>query len=390
MPSLYAIASRFAGPGIGHTAFRAVSGLWDAGQLGRLVALGHEPTVVAEECIADVWFPPRRALWFLDDKRYYREKNRWFDRACRRHLGEAWDVVHLWNSQATGAARRVKESGRRLIIERASMHILTQTELLIDAYARHGIAYEPTYRETIERCVEEYELADLVLTPSPLSYRSFRDRGFPARKLVRLPFGADLARYQVRARPPERFRAVFVGQLGVRKGILTLLEAWRQARIDGELWLIGGEEPVIADRLRPWRNDATVKFLGFRSDVPELLRASSAFVFPSVEEGSALVTYEAMACGLPLVVTDEAGSIARDGQEARVVPAHDVAALAAALVWLAEHPDDAWRLGQAARRRVESYPWANYSRRIALVHRLVATGRDGEEIMADPSWAGDA
>ena len=380
MPSLYAIASRFAGPGIGQTAFRAATGLWEAGLLGRLVALGHEPTAVAEDRIVDVWFPPRRALWFLDDKRFYREKNRRFDRVCRRQLGPAWDVVHLWNSQATTTARRARALERRLIIDRASTHIVTQTRLLVDAYAREGVRYEPTYRETIERCVEEYALADLVLTPSPLSYQSFLDQGFDARRLVRCPFGADLARFTPREKPPARFRAVFVGQLGVRKGVLTLLEAWRRARLDGELWLIGGEEPVIAERLRGWWDDPSVRWLGIRADVPDLLRASSVFVFPSVEEGSALVTYEAMACGLPLIVTAEAGSVARDGVEARVVPAHDVDALAAALTRMAEHPDEAWRMGEAARRRVEAFPWSDYGRRIALVHRLLAEGKRATEI----------
>ena len=382
MPSLYAIASRFAGPGIGQTAYRAVAGLWEAGLLGRLVALGHNPTEVAHDRIVDVWFPPRRALWFLSDKRFYREKNRWFDRACRREINLAWEVTHLWNSQATGAARRARALDRRLIIDRASTHIVAQTRLLAEAYGRHGINYEPTYRETIERCVEEYELADIVLTPSELSHRSFLEQGFDRRRLVRCPFGAELNRFTPRQRPPERFRAVFVGQLGVRKGILSLLEAWRRAKLDGELWLVGGEEPLIADRLRPWCDEQSVRFLGFRADVPELLRASSVFVFPSAEEGSALVTYEAMACGLPLIVTAEAGAVARDGQEARIVPAHDVDALAAALTWMFEHPAEAWRMGEAARRRVEKFPWSNYGRRIALVHRMLAGGKSGEEIQA--------
>jgi glycosyltransferase involved in cell wall biosynthesis len=374
MSSFYAIASRLAGPGIGNTAHRGAIGLWRAGRLGRIVALGHNPTEITADRIIDVWFPPRRALWFLDDKRYYQLKNRRFDAVCRRTLPGDETVVHLWNSQATGAARLAKRLGKKLVIDRASTHIRTQTRLLVDAYAAVGIRYEPTYQETIERCVEEYELADLILTPSPRAVRSFAEEGVDLGKVVECPFGADLERFQPRERPPDRFRALFVGQLGVRKGILTLLEAWDRAQIDGDLLLVGGEEEAIGPRLARWRGRRDIQMLGFRNDVAELTRGASAFVFPSIEEGSALVTYEAMACGLPLIVTEEAGSVAREGMEASLVRPGDADGLAAALTRLAGDHAFAWEMGLAARRRVEQFPWSAYGERVAAAHRLLAAG----------------
>lgn len=380
MNSFYAIASLFAGPGIGTTAYRGAAGLWRAGLLSKLVALGHRPTEIAAEKIVDVRFPPRGALRFLNDKPFYWLKNRRFDQVCRREVTGDYDVVHLWNSQATGTARLARRRGYRLAIDRASTHIETQTELLIAAYDRFGIRYRPTYRETIARCAEEYELADVILTPSPCSYRSFLDRGVAESKLARCPFGADLDRYTPRERLPEKFRALFVGQLGIRKGIVTLLEAWDRAAPDGELWLVGGEEEAIGRRLDKWRGRADIRWLGFRSDVPELMRQASVFVFPSIEEGSALVTYEAMACGLPLVVTAESGAVARGGVEAIEVRPHDVDGLAAALSRLAENPAEVEQLGLAARRRVEQFPWTAYGDRVALAHQLLAAGKTGAEI----------
>lgn len=382
MTSLYAIASLLAGPGIGNTAHRAALGLWRAGLLRRIVALGHEATPIAAERIVDVRFVPRRALWFFEDKRYYRLKNRHFDRVCRQYIDRPHRVVHLWNSQATGAARLARRLGKRLVIDRASTHIRTQTRLLVEAYERAGLRYEPTYAETVARCVEEYELADIVLTPSPRSYESFAAEGCDMRRIVRCPFGIDLENNAPRVRPPERFRALFVGQLGVRKGILTLLAAWDRAGIDGELLLVGGEEPVIAPRLRPWRERRDVRFLGFRRDVPDLMRAASVFVFPTVEEGSALVTYEAMAAGLPLITTDEAGSVARADREALFVAPHDTDGLAAALTRAAERPEAMASLGLAARRRVEQFPWSAYGDRVALVHRMLAEDATTPEVKA--------
>ncbi|HPQ70244.1 MAG TPA: glycosyltransferase family 4 protein [bacterium] len=383
MGSLYAIASRFAAHGIGNTAARAVDGLWRAGMLDALIALGHEPTNVDERRIVDVRFPPRRAFFFWPEKRYYLAKNRHFDRRCLARIDGPHEVVHLWNSQATRSARAAKRLGKKLIIERASTHIVTQTRRLVDAYARLGIDYQPTYAETIERCREEYELADLVLTPSENSYRSFADEGFDMTRVVRCPFGIDLEKTTPRERAPEKFVALFVGQVGVRKGVFTLLAAWDKAQLDGELWLVGGEEEAVRAHFTPWRNRENIRFMGFRGDVPELMRRASAFVFPSLEEGSALVTYEAMACGLPSILTGEAGAVARDGQEALTIGAHDVDALAAALTRLKEDHDLAARLGLAARRRVEQFPWSAYGDRIATVHRLLADGADGPTIQQE-------
>lgn len=380
MGSFYSIASLFAGPGIGRTASHGALGLWRAGLLDTLVTLGHNPTEIAEERIVDIWFPRRRVFWFWPEKRYYLAKNRRFDKVCLRYISGSSQVVHLWNSQATQSARLARKLGKRLIIDRASTHISAQSDALVEAYKRHGIAYQPTYPETIERCLEEYELADVVLTPSPHSYQTFADQGFDLRKVVRCPFGVDLENFAPREEAPKRFRALFVGQLGVRKGIFTLLEAWRRANLDGELLLVGGEEEAVRAQLAPWKKQANIRFLGFRDDVPELMRNCSVFVFPSLEEGSALVTYEAMAAGLPLIVTGEAGSLARDGMEARFVKAHDVDGLAAALTEMAENPDLSWRMGRKARRRVEQYPWSEYGERVATVHRLLAQGRNAEII----------
>jgi glycosyltransferase involved in cell wall biosynthesis len=380
MSSFYAIASLLAGGGIGNTACHAALGLHRAGLLGRLVALGHRPVAIPDAKIADVRFLPRRALFFLDDKRFYNLKNRRFDVRCRRLLTDDFDPVHLWNSQATTTARQAVSAGRRLIIDRASTHIGTQTDLLVDAYRRQGIDHQPTFPETIDRCVEEYELADLVLTPSRASYQSFLDQSFAAAKLIRCPFGVDAGPPRPRPAPGSKFIALFVGQLGVRKGLPTLLEAWRRADLPGELWLVGGEEAAIASSLAPWRDRPGVRFLGYRNDVPDLMAQASAFVFPTIEEGSALVTYEAMAAGLPQVVTEVSGTVARDGAEALFVPPHDPDALAAALTRLAADPDLAARLGEAARRRVELFPWSAYGDRVALVHRMVAAGSSGLEI----------
>ena len=98
-----------------------------------------------------------------------------------------------------------------------------------------------------------------------------------------------------------------------------------------------------------------VRFLGVVDDVPRLLRAADAFVFPSVNEGLALSAVEAQASGTPLIISDIPGLMeACDGGHTAVVtPRRDPAALADALEALADDPARRARMGAEGRAYVE-------------------------------------
>lgn len=371
---LYAIAADFGGPGIGNTAYRAATGLARAGMLGCVACLSARPTEIDDAIVARFPFAPDGFRRLVGDKLYYEAKNRWFDARLRGLLKEEGDrirSIHAWNSQATDSLRLARDRGLRVVVERASSHIHTQTRILRDAYARLGIRYEPTGPRVIERCLRDYERADIVTVPSPFAYRSFVENGFPESRLALLPFGADIRPDTPQADPARRdpFTVLFVGQVGVRKGVLDVLAAWDRLRLpDARLVLVGGEEPVARRLFDPWRGRANVVFAGFSDRVSEHMAAAQVFVFPSLEEGSALVTYEAMAHGLPMIVTEQAGSVAGADASALFVPAADPDAVARALKRLYDDPDAASVLGTAARRRVEGFTWDDYGRRVAALH----------------------
>jgi glycosyltransferase involved in cell wall biosynthesis len=98
-----------------------------------------------------------------------------------------------------------------------------------------------------------------------------------------------------------------------------------------------------------------VRFLGVRSDVPDVLQAADIFALLSVSEAASLTLLEALASRLPAVVTAVGGNpeIVRDGREGLLVPRGDAAAAASALLRLLDDPGTAGRLGEAGRARVE-------------------------------------
>ncbi len=95
-----------------------------------------------------------------------------------------------------------------------------------------------------------------------------------------------------------------------------------------------------------------MRHLGFvpHAKLHEAYQSADVFVFPSLAEGGVYVIYEALAAGLPCIVSANAGSAVRDGIEGFVVPVGDVEALAARLTQLAGDEAlrrQAWRLPRA-------------------------------------------
>ena len=187
---------------------------------------------------------------------------------------------------------------------------------------------------------------------SAFSAQTYLDRGYAAEGMITIPYGVDTARFCPAESASERpFRVLFVGQVSLGKGIAYLLQAWKAlAWRDAELWLAGNVAPELRPALDGLLAQPGVRVLGYMPRPEEAYRAVDLFCLPSLSEGSALVTYEAMACGLPLVITPEAGAMATHEREALLCPARDASALAEALQCLRDDSALRLRMGQAARR----------------------------------------
>ena len=184
------------------------------------------------------------------------------------------------------------------------------------------------------------------------------------------------ARHQLRARlgaNDERPVIVMIGRLVAEKGYPELVESMRS--LDAHLWIIGERLPsdharAIDDSLSAIEEDPglgrKIKLLGYRTDVPDLLRAGDIFVLPSHREGMPRSIIEAMLSGLPVVATNIRGSreLVVDGETGILVPVKSTKDLSAALQKLVEDREARSRMGAAGFRRArERYDEAMIIRR---------------------------
>ncbi|HYB09438.1 MAG TPA: glycosyltransferase family 4 protein [Alphaproteobacteria bacterium] len=160
--------------------------------------------------------------------------------------------------------------------------------------------------------------------------------------------------------PQDAAVVLVVGRLVAEKGYLELFDAMRQ--VDAVLWVIGDRLPSdhasrIDRALEALPHDPLlsrrVRLLGYRDDVPALMRAADIFTLPSHREGMPRSIIEAMFTGLPVVATDIRGSREEvvEGETGALVPRRDANALAAALNGLVADPALRAKQGAAGRAR---------------------------------------
>jgi glycosyltransferase involved in cell wall biosynthesis len=296
----------------------------------------------------------------------YYTKDILFDYLSSRYIDNP-DVFHGWNNMCLKSLRTAKASGAVTIVERASTHPVVQRELVETELKQFGTDESIYNKHQFQRGVTELKESDIVFVPSKFVYESFLEQGFDDGDLRLIPFGVDTQTFTPPsdlARKNRDFTVLFVGQISLRKGIQYLLPAWEHADVDGTLVLAGTVTNEAKDIVKEYRSSESVKFLGWVDDMPELYRRASVFAFPSIEEGSALVSYEAMASGLPSVVTPNVGSLVKDGEHGIIVEPRDVGAITESLEKLALHPELRRQMSRTARETVANYTWERYSNAI--------------------------
>jgi glycosyltransferase involved in cell wall biosynthesis len=200
--------------------------------------------------------------------------------------------------------------------------------------------------------------------PSDFAAATFVARGIDRRRLIVNPYGVDAALYGAKAPRTRRERPsiVFVGGVGIRKGAPDLIRAFAPLRGRAELVMVGPVEPGIAAGAGPG-----IRFTGplDRARLIGELHRADIFCLPSHEEGLPLSMLQAMAAGLPPVVTRETGveTVASDGAEALVVPAGAPAELGSALEVLIGDAARREAMGAAAARRAAGLRWRGTAER---------------------------
>lgn len=363
---IYGISTKFAGVGRGTTAYHGVRGLHRHGMLQRVLCGAYRRTEVPDALIRAIGLRDRalRKLALYDGSmRLSTLQGRLFDAWAARHL-EAADVLHTWQ-HSLHTMQRAKVMGMTIALQLGAPHPSQRNRLLTEEHERWGLRWRRP-AAAVRQAVAEVDLADYIFYQSEFVAETYLREGVPASKLVQARYGADIDSCQPLARyAPHPFRVLFLGQVGLRKGVLYLLEAWKRLGWrDAELWLVGNDDAAVRALLERYRHLPGVSIPGYLPNLIGTYQSADVFAFPSLDEDAAKVTYEALACGLPLVTTPNTGSVVQHGVQGFIVPIRDADALATALDRLRADERLRHTMAQAARTRAEQFTWDGYGDRL--------------------------
>jgi starch synthase len=282
-------------------------------------------------------------------------------------------IFHFLSSYAV---RSHSEARRRFgaiaICDRGSSHIVYQDRILAEEFKRWGHPHTRIDPQVVARELEVYASADYVLVPSTFCERSFIEQGVSRSKIRRAAYGTDLSLFHPEPKQDDKFRVIYVGGLSFRKGIPYLLEAVAPFQRHVELELIG----ELFDEVRPFlaKYDGTFRYRGIkpRAELRKYYSQASVFVMASIEEGLALVMAQAMACGLPVIATENTGGsdLFTDGVEGFSVPIRSAQAIREKIEFFLDNRSETEKMGAAALERVRSLGgWDSYGDTISRFYR---------------------
>lgn len=286
---------------------------------------------------------------------------------------EPVDILWGYNTSSLEVFQWARKRGIRCVLDQTIGHPAAQNRVMREEQERHpeffDTAYRPFAQDWIDRQNAEMAEADLVVVGSEFCARTMIENGCAPEKILVVHYGYDETLFPDR-QPPRQvaggrpIRCLFAGEVGPRKGIAYLLQAFENVPADKVEMTLVGRLAIPPATFQKYVNRVHYVPQVPRSEIARFFAEADCFVFPSLFEGSAIVLYEACGAGLGIIQTDRCGDGVRLGQNGHVLKEITVTALTEAIVQIASDPAlcERWQTASWAGRRERR--WVDYRKRI--------------------------
>jgi glycosyltransferase involved in cell wall biosynthesis len=197
------------------------------------------------------------------------------------------------------------------ILECGSTHILHKVKVMKRLYRQNNFKFIIN-KDFIKRELEEYKLAKYVVVPSNYAKKTFKSFGINENKIFVNPYGVDKKVFYIDnlyTQQKTKIKILFCGNASLRKGFHLLIDASKYfSNMNIQLIHIGSVEREIRSYMRK-KNINSFVFLGQKKqkELFKFYNQADALILPSLEEGLALVQLQSLACGTPIISSDQAG-----------------------------------------------------------------------------------
>ncbi|NCJ07648.1 glycosyltransferase [Synechococcales cyanobacterium C] len=315
-----------------------------------------------------------------------RDENSQFRLSCLKSLELGHAMVQAGFGKATHLYSMLGEFPPLLIAAEqqglkviSDVYILLSTERILAEERKSFPAWEPdppNYDAIRQELLPENVLltrTQVFICPSEAVQDDLvQNYGIQATQTAVVPYGINPTFFDLKPNPIPR-RILFVGTANLRKGIHYLAMAAEQLAKSGyqyEFRIAGNVDTAIVEK----NICKHLKFLGRipRDKIHQEFATADVFVLPSLAEGSAGVTYEALGAGVPVVTTRASGSVVRDGIEGYIVPERHPEAISRAIAEIVEDRSKRERMAIAARERSQAFTWTRYGERLINTLKILS------------------
>lgn len=290
-----------------------------------------------------------------------------------RKLPNSW-FFHAFSGYCEMPMKKAKHLGAITVVDRGCPHIDEQTQIIAEEKSLLlNKKIEPEHKYVYDRMKREYEAADYIVVPSKYSQRSFIERGFSQEKVLVVPLSYEK---QVKAKnEPKnlpRFTVLCTGGNFYRKGLFYMFEAWQKLNLQDAELIFKGSVPKEFEYLLNQKNITRITKYLSDEEMSELYSKAHICVFPSLDDGFGMVATEAMAAGLPVIVSENVGmaDAVENGGDGFVVPIRSSDAIAEKIKYFYDNPEKIKEMSGAAKEKSKYFSPEEYTKRIITTYKM--------------------
>lgn len=301
--------------------------------------------------------------------RYNEIYNKSFEKFSLKQIKDV-DIVHVLQDYCNNVVRYAKKNNKIIVYE----------QITAFNYNKPITEAEMNRRENRKLFLQKENLlmADYILVPSKFVENSLNNTFFGnniKNKIIRIPYGVNIDKFKFtkrQYRSGEIMNILCIAGICEDKGIKYLLDAMNKLKeFPIKLTYIGvPSSDEGKDLLNIMKEMNNIEYVGRvpHSEIENYFNNSSLFILPSLSEGSSLSTYEALASGLPCIVTENTGSVIENYLDGIIIKERDSKDIVRAIKFFLDNPIKISEYSLNARKKAEKYTWDKYEDRISNIY----------------------
>jgi glycosyltransferase involved in cell wall biosynthesis len=282
-----------------------------------------------------------------------------------------YDLFIGWSGMSINSINVSRQRGIKTILERGSTHIEFQNEILQKEYSLFDKKFSID-QKVIDQELQEYELCDYISIPSKFVYKTFIDKGFSPEKLILNNYGTNFkieSNEFKNGMDNKENIILYLGTISVQKGVIYFLEASKKLLKSNpslKFFLIGQVDKEL-EYLKDEYNSNSYFWFGKieQHKLPAIISKCIVGVQPSLQEGLSMVIPQILACGVPVVASQNSGGedLIVNGQNGFVIPIRDPQSIEKSILYFIEEKDKLQISQNCINTIKNGFTWNDYGQR---------------------------